>query len=315
MGCLFPNMVLPVSIVLALLPHVSAVSLLNVDQFCRELSCHPNPQLVSSVLDGICHGFKLGFSHLQPLRLAKRNKPSTYEHLTVIDEYLANEVSVGRVAGPFASPPFPFLHVSSFGVIPKRGQPGKWHLIMDLSSPGGASVNDGINPHEFKLHYITVDQIICMVSQFGRGALMAKFDVEAAYRNIAVHPSDRYLLGMWWRNQFYVEFALPFGLRSAPHSFNSVAGMVQWILVNNYQIPDLLHYLDDFITVGPHNSPKCALNLSTALRVCECLGLPLHQGKCMGPSPVMTVLGIELDSLAQVARLPDDKLLALQNMV
>ena len=30
---------------------------------------------------------------------------------------------------------------------------------------------------------------------------------------------------------------------------------------------------------------------------------------------MMTVLGIQLDSLAQVAYLPDDKLLALQDMV
>ena len=310
-----PNMVLHVSIVLARLPPVSAVSPLKVDQFCRELSHHPNPQLVSSVLDGIRHGFKLGFSHHQPLRSARRNKPSAYAHPAVIDEYLANEVSLGRVAGPFTSPPFPFLHVSSFGVIPKKGQPGKWRLIVDLSSPGGASVNDGINPDEFTLHYISVDQIIRMVSQFGRGALMAKFDVEAAYRNIAVHPSDRYLLGLQWRNQFYIDLALPFGLRSAPHIFNSLAEIVEWILVHNYQIPDLLHYLDDFITAGPPDSSQCALNLRTALRVCESLGLPLHPGKCIGPSPVMTVLGIELDSVAQVARLPDDKLLALRDLV
>lgn len=58
-----PNMVLHVSIVLAWLPPVSAVSPLNLDQYCREPSHHPNPQLVSSVLDGIRHGFKLGFSH------------------------------------------------------------------------------------------------------------------------------------------------------------------------------------------------------------------------------------------------------------
>ena len=57
---------------------------------------------------------------------------------------------------------------------------------MDLSSPAGASVNDGINAHEFTLHYISVDQIIRMVSRLGRGALMAKFDVEAASRNIPV---------------------------------------------------------------------------------------------------------------------------------
>jgi len=31
---------------------------------------------------------------------------------------------------------------------------------------------------------------------------MAKFDVKSAYRNVPVHPSDRYLLGMKWRNQY-----------------------------------------------------------------------------------------------------------------
>ena len=157
----------------------------------------------------------------------------------------------GRVAGPFRSPPLPNLHISSFGVIPKKGQPGKWHLIVHLSSRGGASVNDGINAHKFTFHYITVDQIIRMVSGLGRGALLAKFDVEAAYCNIPVHPSDRFLLGMKWRESYYVDLTLPFGLRSAPYIFNSVADMVEWILVHSYEVSDFLHYLDDFITAGP----------------------------------------------------------------
>lgn len=300
---------------LALLPPVSVVSPLQVDQFTWELRDHPNQQFVTFVLDGLRHGFNLGFRHSQKLKSATKNKSSAYEHPAVIDEYLANEVSLGRVAGPFSAPPFPFLHVSSFGVIPKKGQPGKWRLIVDLSSPGGASVNDGINPDEFTLHYITVDQIIRMVSRFGKGALMAKFDVEAAYRNIAVHPSDRYLLGMKWRGQYYVDLALPFGLRSAPYIFNAVAELVEWILVNSHNVSDLLHYLDDFITAGPPNSNQCAQNLTTALVVCERLGLPLHPGKCVGPSPLLTVLGIELDSLTQVARLPADKLRALKELI
>ena len=229
----------------------------------------------------------------------------------MVDQYLALEVSLGRVAGPFSAPPYPKLHVSSFGVIPKRGQPGKWRLIVDLSSPGGASVNDGIDPDEFTLHCITVDQVIRVVSKLGRGALMAKFDVEAAYRNVPVHPSHRVLLGMKWRDQFYVDLVLPFGLRSAPFIFNSIADMVEWILVNSYQIPNLLHYLDDFITAGPPQSLQCAHNLATAMEVCQRLGLPLHPAKCVGPSTVLVVLGIELDSDNQVARLPQEKLLAL----
>ena len=48
--------------------------------------------------------------------------------------------------------PLLLLHISSFGVIPKKGQPG----------PGGSSVNDGIDPEQFSLQYIHVDDIIRM---------------------------------------------------------------------------------------------------------------------------------------------------------
>ena len=184
---------------------------------------------------------------------------------------------------------------------------------MDLSSPGGASVNDGIDPDRFTLHYITLDQVIRLVSKLGPGALMAKFDVEAAYRNVPVHPSHR--VGTKWRDQFYVDLVFPFGLRSAPFIFNSITDMVEWILVNSYQIPDLLHYLDDFITADPPQSLQCAHNLATAMQVCQRLGLPLHPANCVGPSTVLVVFGIKLDSFNQVAHLPQEKLLALKHLI
>ena len=90
--------------------------------------------------------------------------------------------------------------------------------------------------------------------------------------------------------------------------------MVEWILVHSYQIADLLHYLYDFMTVGPPESSQCARNLSTTIAVCKCLGLPLHPGKCVGPSTVLVVLGIELDSVSQVAHLPAEKLSALKEL-
>ena len=175
---------------------------------------------------------------------------------------------------------------------------------MDLSSPRGSSVNDGINPDDFSMHYIKLDQIISMVAKHGPGAMMAKFDVEAAYRNIAVHPEDRYLLGLKWRGQLFVDLALPFGLRSAPYIFNCVADLVEWIILNKYSVADLMHYLDDFLTAGPPASEHCARNLQTSLAVCRLLGLPLHPNKCIGPSTRLVILGIELDSLEQSARLP-----------
>ena len=71
---------------------------------------------------------------------------------------------------------------------------------------------------------------------------MAKFDVANTYRNVAIHPQDRPLLGMKWRNKFYVDMALPFGLRSAPYIFTSIADMVQWMLTHIHSVDFLRHY-------------------------------------------------------------------------
>ena len=73
---------------------------------------------------------------------------------------------------------------------------------------GRASVNDGINPDEFTLHYIYFDQISCVVLQFGKGVLIANSDVEVASWNIADPPSHSYLVGMQWHTQFSVDLAL-----------------------------------------------------------------------------------------------------------
>ena len=139
--------------------------------------------------------------------------------------------------------------------------------------------------------------------------------MESAYRNIPVHPDDRFSLGMRWRGQFYADLSLPFGLRSAPFIFNSVADMVEWILLHKHCLSDLLHYLDDFIAASPAQSFQWASNLNIAVSVSHRLGLPLHANKCVGPATSMTILGIELDSVNQVAHLPEDKLLALREII
>jgi len=294
---------------------MSVVSPLKPEEFAAKLSKHPHQCLVAFILDGLRNGFRMGFQHSKKLKSANSNQASANQHPADIDHYLTNGLPLGRVAGPFSSPPFPNLHISSFGVIPKKGQPGKWRLIVELSSHHGLSVNDVIDPNEFTLQDITFDQIICMILNYSSGAFIAKFDVAASYHNIVVHPSDRYLLGLKWRKHYYVALALPLGVHSAPYIFNSMEDMVGWILLNTHNLSDLLHYLDDFITAGPPDANQCAENLATSIAVCRYLGLPLHSDKCIGPSTRLVVLGIELDSMAQVAHLPMDKLCALQELV
>ena len=53
-------------------------------------------------------------------------------------------------------------------------------------------MNNGIYPQYFSLQCSKIDQVIRMISHYGPGALTAKFDVESAYWNIAVHLDDRF---------------------------------------------------------------------------------------------------------------------------
>ena len=89
--------------------------------------------------------------------------------------------------GPFPeTSQLPPLHISRFGVIPKGHNTGRFRLITDLSCPPGSSVNDGIDPDSCSLVYTTVDEVAAQAAGVGRGALLAKVDIEAAYRLIPV---------------------------------------------------------------------------------------------------------------------------------
>ena len=77
----------------------------------------------------------------------------------------------------------------------------------------------------------------------GHGTLLAKFDVANTYCNVAIHHLDRPLLGMKWREKYYVDMALLFGLRSAPYIFTAITDVVQWMLTSHHDVDFLRHYL------------------------------------------------------------------------
>ena len=139
---------------------IAVVTPLVLDEFARELAAYPSSKQ-RYVLGGIRLGVHVG---LEPSRVSLRsrslNMRSALDHAEVVDEYLAAELAAGRLAGPFNHPPIPSLQVSPFGVIPKNHQPGKGRWILDLSSPAGHSVNDGIPKDPYSLKYVTVDDAI-----------------------------------------------------------------------------------------------------------------------------------------------------------
>lgn len=281
---------------------------LKVEEWERALVGHPDEDLVGYFLSGIRDGFRVGFDYSKYSCVSARaNLRSAGENRQVVEDYLREECAQGRVI-PMGSPEaVEGLHLSPFGVIPKGHQTGKWRLIVDLSSPHGRSINDGIDSELCTLSYISVDDVAKTILALGRGALMAKVDIKNAYRLMPVHPDDRLLLGMEWQGQAYVDTALPFGLRSAPKIFTALADLLEWIFRRG-GVDHVDHYLDDFIMLGPAHSGNCRKALDVVLEGCERLGVPLAMEKLEGPATCLTFLGIEVDTEAMELRLPEKKL-------
>jgi len=117
---------------------------------------------------------------------------------------------------------------------------------------------------------------------------------------------------MYWNNAIYIDTCLPFGLRSAPKPFNILADLLTWML-ERQGVSLVIHYLDDFLLMGPALLNKCQNNLITVQQLCTQLGILLDPEKLEGPTHRLIFLGIEIYTSSSLARLPQDKLVRIQS--
>ena len=66
---------------------------------------------------------------------------------------------------------------------------------------------------------------------------------------------------------------------------------------------DLLHYLDDYFTVGPPQSLVCTNNIATMIAMCKELGFAVNSENVTKSATTMNFLGIDIDSVAMEARI------------
>ena len=279
----------------------------------RNLRHHPHQDLVQYFLQSITTGFRLG-SDGSITKSAKKNLRSAADHPAIVDDYLHKELLLGRISGPYPPSTCPGIHINRFGVIPKNHQQDKWRLITDLSHPSGSSVNDGIPSQLCTLTYVTIDDAVLSILKSGRSTMLAKIDIKNAFRLLPVHPADRHLLGMKWRGCVYIDHCIPFGLCSAPKLFNILVDLLAWIM-EDAGVSYLIHYLDDYLTMGPPQSTVCQQNLNIFISLCSELGVPLAAEKLEGPSTSLSFLGIILDTERMEIRLPEDKVARIKQLL
>ena len=264
----------------------------------------------------LLNGFRFGFSidYVGSRRnFSSKNLLSAITNPKAVDDKLDKEVVLGRIVGPFDARPFSVFHISPLGLIPKKA-PGEFRLIHHLSFPEGQSVNSHIPKIASSVHYANIDDAIRLVRRTGRGCALAKTDIKNAFRLIPVSPSDYNLLGICWRDKFYVDRNLAMGLSSSCKIFECFSSALEWIARVKLNITGILHLLDDFLLVSKSLS-SCADNLRAFLQTCDDIGVPMAPEKTVGPSFVLSFAGIELDTINMEARLPDDKLAKCRSLI
>ena len=179
---------------------------INVNRLEIALADHPNRVFVSNLLQTFRLGANIGFFGRRSPRFS-RNLPTALAQPDIVKANLDKEVSLGWVAGPFSTPPFPNFQVSPIRLVPKKYW-DKFRSIFYLSFPtsGGTSINYSISKEDFSLNDITIDTAMEGILANGRGCFLAKTDADSAFRLIPLRPCDYELFGMQWEGNSTIRF-------------------------------------------------------------------------------------------------------------
>ena len=160
-----------------ILPSVSTP--INVAILERELSHHPNRDFSNSLINALRVGTHVGYTGPEKNRVS-RNLISAVQHSKVVSSNLTKEISLGRVAGPFPSPPLSHMQCHPLCVVPKKHS-SDWRTIYHLSYPEGDGINDYIPKGPYALQYVRVDDAIRILLPLGPGSYEAKTDLKSAF--------------------------------------------------------------------------------------------------------------------------------------
>ena len=188
-------------------------------------------------------------------------------------------------------------------------------VIVDLSWPKGASVNDGVDKHgymgvDFLLTFPTVDHLTAELTKLGRGAHIFKIDVSRAFRHLKMDLYDFDLLGLNW-NGAYIDTCLPFGTRHGSQFFQRTSDAVRYIMRRRGF--DIINYIDDFLGFGTRSTAQASFK--ALYKIMQELGLTISEKKLVHPSTQAVCLGVLIDTVQGTVSIPKDKLEQVKTVV
>ena len=280
---------------------------LNIEQWRLKATGHSDDEWI---LDAIQHGFPVQYKG-PPMygKVASYNHPSATQHPETIRSYIAKEVKMGALYGPFSQPPFtPWFNVSPLMTREKPDSTER-RVIVDLSYPEGG-VNAHIEHHMFNGNPVshnlpTVENAVQAIAQSAPGDVhLAVIDLSRAYQQFPVPPTDWPLLGIFFEGAYFWDGRIPFGARMSSFSMQSVASFITRAAAK-FGARTFM-YLDDIILVA-HSASMAARQYAQILDLLHDLGLQTAKKKLQPPSRRVTWLGIVIDMDRNQLSIPDAK--------
>ena len=255
------------------------------------------------MLQGIANGFDIIDDDVVVSPVSVKNHPSARPSSKLYGkatEQILTEIELGNYVICDSPPEI----VSLIAVIPKTD--GGVRLIHDCSRPIGNAVNDYCST-DWKQKFSTVDDAAARMTE---GCFFAKVDLKSAYRSVGLSQRSQQVTGLKWQingqTVYMRDSKLCFGARLSPRIFHRITQAVKRMMAQR-GFDLVVVYLDDFLIIS-QSKIECQIALNVLIQLLRRLGFSIHWGKVVDPTTKITFLGIELDSVAMVLRLPDDKL-------
>jgi hypothetical protein len=176
-----------------------------------------------------------------------------------------------------------------------------WQQCQQLYSPDLSSVE-----------YTSFDKVLNTISGIGQGAVLARMDINSAFRLLILSPEDFKLFGFKFKGLYFYDKCLPMGCSSSCAVLEKFSSFLDWAIKERSGSESIEHYLDDLWFAGRADSSECTNLVSNVSSLCQELGIPLAVENTIGPSCVITFLGLEIDTLERVIKILPPKLSEVQ---
>ena len=305
---------------------------INVDEFERLLTNHPNPLFVHSVVKGLRNGFwpwaDTHFGEYPDTLDESLPDPKDNRELDFICAQRDKEIDTGRFSNSFGDELLPGMYSMPIHAVPKTIRSQDLRLVTNHSA-GKYSLNSMIKREDicgYPLDNMTHlgEMLLKNKEMFPDEELVLfKSDISDAYRNLPMHPLWQIKQVNTIQGQRHVDRRNCFGGKGSGSLFIAFNSLVSWIGKNEYKITDLGTYSDDSFGVEfsrnvtlyePYNQVM-PTNQVTLLSLWDRLGIP-HKEKKQVFGSKLTIIGIEVDANDLTLTLPEQnkvELVALLN--